>query len=719
MGGFGNLIALPLQGKVRKESKSVFVDKNFIPYSDQWAYLSKIVKMSFSDVEQAMALLCKQTEFGELISISDENILPWESNTSHNALTHRDYPTQGLKVTKSNMLYIEKQGVSHPLLNKIKRLATFKNPEFYKAQALRFNTFNIPRLISLAENHDEYLVLPRGTEENLLQFLKKEKIKFTLEDKRFIGDAIDIDFNGTLREDQKLAVNALTQYETGVLSATTAFGKTVIAANIIANHKRNTLILVHTQALLTQWKKSLSKFLTIHHNLPETPQKRGRKKQHTIIGEFGGGKHLTHGIIDVAIMQSLISNDEVKGLVRNYGQIIVDECHHVSAVNFEKILKFANAKYIYGLTATPTRQDGHHPIIFLQCGHIRHRVDAKSEAAKRAFEHYLIPRFTNLKPFSLTDENQIAKIYNDLSTNESRNDLIIKDVLDCIEKGRNPIILTERTEYIEILSQELEKYCNNVLSLSGKMPTREKNMVNQKLSPLDKNEKFVLVASGKYVGEGFDFPRLDTLFLAMPIAWKGKIAQYAGRLHRSFEGKDKVIIYDYVDIHIPVLEKMYHKRVKSYLSLGYKTFSHSESSNQIQQHIIYDKYNFISTLEQDIEQATKEIVIACPTIKYIKNTTLLHNISIAYINGARINLITKPLETYKENEQHKIKMKIESLEEANIKVSYQTNLYQKFIIIDEQTVWYGSINLFSYNNEDSSFLRLENKEIAKKLLQLL
>ena len=303
-------------------------------------------------------------------------------------------------------------------------------------------------------------------------------------------------------------------------------------------------------------------------------------------------------------MQSAFSDGEVKEFVRDYEMIIIDECHHVSAVNFEKILRFANAKYVYGLTATPTRQDGHQPIIFMQCGQIRYRVDAKAQAEKRSFEHYMIPRFTSYRSSA---EKTINALYKKLSVDPVRNALIREDVLSALKTGRTPIILTERREHVETLKDMLSGDCKNIITLVGTYSAKERRETMEKLTSIPETEELLIIATGKYVGEGCDFPRLDTLFLALPIAWKGKVAQYAGRLHRNYKGKTEVRIYDYVDIHIPVLEKMYQKRLKGYAAIGYK--SRIETVETVSPDIIYDGRSFYRVFSADIENAKSEIVI--------------------------------------------------------------------------------------------------------------
>ncbi len=715
-GGFGNLIALPLQGKARKNNCSVFVDDTFTPYQDQWRYLSNISKISAKQVEAKVKILCKVSDLGQLITAEETDEKPWEQSTFVNTINIENLPTDAITITKSNMLYIEKNSLSSQLQNRIKRFASFKNPEFYKSQVMRLSTYNKPRIISLSEDISGYIAVPRGAESSLVNLFETFNISYNIDDKTNKGNVVDIEFNGDLRENQKPAVAEILKHDNGVLSATTAFGKTVVASNIIATRKTNTLILVHTQSLLNQWEKSLSEFLTINHSLPELPKKRRHKKTQSIIGKLGGGKNTLNGIVDVAIMQSLVTSDDVKDLVKNYGQIIVDECHHTSAVNFEKILKHTDARYVLGLTATPVRQDGHHPIIFLQCGDIRYKVDAKTEALKRDFEHFIIPRFTSIKKVSLKSEESISTIYNDLMLNDVRNTLIVNDIVSALEKGRCPIVLTERTEHIEILKKMLCGAVENLITLSGKMSLKEKRLADEKLKNLKNDDKFAIIATGKYVGEGFDFPRLDTLFLAMPIAWKGKVAQYAGRLHRDFAGKQDVLIYDYVDIHIPVLERMYHKRVKGYRDIGYKA-----KDAQIEfstNDIIYDSINFTLAFNNDIIKAEKEILVFSPFMRKYRVLQMIGELSKAILNNVQVTVVTRPPEDFKEKDKASVQDNADKLKEAGIKVIFKSNIHQKFAIIDNTIVWYGSINLLSYGGSKESIMRISNADIANELYGL-
>lgn len=706
-GGFGNLVALPLQGNVRKNGNSLFVDKNFIPYPDQWEYLSNVKKLSHEKVDELVGILCKSGELGELIS--DKEDKPWEAKKQIE-ITTEDYP-ESLEIIRSNMLYIPSKDLSAGVQNKIKRLAAFKNPDFYRSQAMRLPVYDKPRVICTADIFDEYIALPRGCEDALLGLFAGARTKIIISDETNHGTEISVEFNGTLREEQQPAANALLEHNIGVLSATTAFGKTVIASYIIGARKTNTLVLVHTQSLMTQWQKSLEQFLTMNVTLPEKPKGRGRRKAWSPVGVLGAGKNTLNGVVDVAVMQSLVSEDEVKELVRNYGMIIVDECHHVSAVNFEKILKFAKAKYVYGLTATPTRQDGHHPIIFMQCGPIRYKVDAKSQAEKRAFEHYLVPRFT---PYRCENKDKnITEIYKDLAENELRNSYIVSDIIKAVNNGRTPMVLTERREHVLKLKDMLSGYSKNLITLFGTSSQKERRETLEKLHAIPDEESLIIIATGRYAGEGFDYPRLDTLFLALPIAWKGKVAQYAGRLHRNYPGKIEVQIYDYVDVHIPVLERMYQKRLKGYSSIGYKIKIDSEHS--VTPDLIYDGKSFCTVYCQDIKSAHKEVMIVCPFMRKSRIAVFSKTLSQAVQNGVKVTVITRPPEDFKEAEQKSVKENTVLLQNYGVRVIYKSDFHQKFTVIDNQIVWYGSVNFLSFGTNEESIMRFVSFDIADEL----
>lgn len=525
-------------------------------------------------------------------------------------------------------------------------------------------------------------------------------------------------FRGELRPEQEVAARALLACNNGVLSATTAFGKTVTAASLIASRKVNTLVLVHTQALMNQWKTSLEKFLSIDEPLPEPPKGRGRKKQLSLVGRLGGGKNHRSGIVDIAIVGSLMDGGGAKPLVRDYGMIIVDECHHVPASRFETILREASARYVYGLSATPIRQDGHQPIIFQQCGPVRYRVDAKEQSLARGFAHTLIPRFTRFrKPLTAPEKWEITDVYAALVESKTRNDLILTDISHSIQQKQTPLILTERVDHAKALAAELTRRFPmvSIFLLSGKGTAKEKQSILSDLHDTPKDKPMAIVATGKYVGEGFDAPRLDTLFVTMPIAWKGTVAQYAGRLHRIYEGKREVTVYDYVDIHIPVLERMYYKRLSAYSALGYSVQA-LPAEPEPKVGTIFNQQSFFPVLSHDMAQAQKEILVVSPYLSKGRVNQMKRLFWTVISKGACVVVITRPPESFAEASRHKTAELVKSLVAGGVRVVLKERIHQKFSVIDRRVVWYGSINLLSYGRSEESMMRFENREIAEELL---
>ncbi|MEF2838620.1 MAG: DEAD/DEAH box helicase family protein [Oscillospiraceae bacterium] len=707
-GGFGNLIALPLQGQARKKGNSLFVDEQFRLYPDQWAYLSTMKKLNAEAIDALVKAHGHGDALGNLCTVESEN-KPWEKQR-RTALSALDF--YGVQhIVRANMLYISENGLAPRVRNQLLRLAAFRNPEFYKAQAMRLPIYDKPRIICASEEREGYLALPRCCESALIELLETAGAAYEIEDRTTCGKNLSMEFKGDLRPEQIPAAEALLAHNNGVLSATTAFGKTVIAAYLIGQRKVNTLILVHTQALLNQWKKALSEFIEINETLPELPKKRGRRKERSLIGQLGGSKNNLSGFVDVAIMQSLISEDEVRGLVKDYSMVIVDECHHVSAVSFERVLKEVNAKYVYGLTATPARQDGHQPIIYMQCGPIRYQVDAKAQAEKRPFDHAVIPRFTSFAQ-PLTDDVpwKITDAYAAMQVDAERNEKIVEDVLVAVADGRTPIVLTERYDHAKLLADILKKKIQNVVLLSGKGTAREKREILQGLSQIPANEPLVLVATGKYVGEGFDLPRLDTLFLAMPVSWKGTLAQYAGRLHRNYEGKQEVLIYDYVDIRVPMLERMYHKRLSGYAAIGYTV--RGDKSALASENRIFSQEEYWELFSKDIRSAEKQILIASPYLHIAPVKRFLKLLP----ENVHLTVVTSDESNFKSETWEKVAKAVEQLEENGVTVILQPKVYQRYAIIDKHILWYGGINFLGFERATHGAMRLCSAELAKELL---
>ncbi len=561
-GGFGNLIALPLQKLPRGRGASVFVDEHFTPYSDQWAFLASLQKISRAQAESVVREAEKRDRIlgvRPVLTLEGDDDEPWTAPPSRR---RKEPPIQGplpktLEVVMADQLYFSKEGLPPGLHNRLARLAAFQNPDFYRYQSMRLPTFDKPRIIDCAEDHPRHLALPRGCLEEVKALLEGLDVKLELRDERFTGNRLDVSFRGELRPEQLAAAQAVLAHDTGILSATTAFGKTVLGAWIIAQRGVNTLVLVHRRQLLDQWVERLSSFLGIAAKT---------------IGRIGGGRKKLTGSLDVAIIQSLVRKGEVKDLVGNYGHIIVDECHHLSARSFELVARRAKAKYVLGLSATVTRKDGHHPIIFMQCGPVRYRVDARKQAAQRPFAHHVHVCPTDFRyqePESMDRRVEFSRLYAALVTDSVRNQLICRDVATAVREGRCPLLLTERTEHLQQLAAILSSEIKHVTVLQGGMAKKELRLAMEQMAALPEGEEQVLLATGRYIGEGFDHPRLDTLFLALPVSWHGTIAQYVGRLHRLHEGKREVRVYDYADLNVPMLARMFDRRCRGYKAVGY------------------------------------------------------------------------------------------------------------------------------------------------------
>jgi superfamily II DNA or RNA helicase/very-short-patch-repair endonuclease len=562
-GGFGNLIALPLQKRPRESGNGVFLDERMTPYLDQWEFLSSIHKISRGEIEEVVRLAEAK---GKVIDVrlvpegDEEEATPWMTPPSRR---RKDTPIPGplpktLELTLANQIYIGKEVLPPALRNRLIRLAAFQNPEFYKAQAMRLSTYDKPRIIACAEDHPKHIGLPRGCLDDLLQTLSSLKIKTVVRDQRNPGQPLKATFQGELRPEQIVAAQAMLAEDTGVLAATTAFGKTVVAAWLIAKRGVNTLVLVHRRQLQQQWIERLSTFL----GMPVR-----------VIGRIGGGRNKPTNLLDVGVTQSLVRNGVVDDLVGNYGHLIVDECHHLSAQSFEQVARQAKAKFVTGLSATVKRKDGHHPIIFMQCGPVRYRANSKERVAAHPFKHTVMVRPTDFRPLRPANPNvrqQFHELYEELIADEERNRFICHDLIQTLREGRSPLVLTERNEHLNSLTKQLAPEVRHLVVLRGGMRKKELNAISARLAAIPADEARVILATGRYVGEGFDDARLDTLFLTLPVSWHGTIAQYVGRLHRLYDGKREVRVYDYADLNVPMLARMFDRRGRGYEAIGYR-----------------------------------------------------------------------------------------------------------------------------------------------------
>jgi len=661
-GGFGNLVALPLQGMARRNDNSVFVDVSFTPFPDQWGLLSSVSKLSVAEIS---AILERHSLQLELSSSTESK--PWEM-PKPDRISFEDFDGP-VTLVRANGIYVPIRSVSGKVIRHLKELASFRNPKYYELLNARKPLYNTPSIVSCSEMTDDYLLLPRGCEDAVIELLQNNFSAWEEDDQTNHGRPIDIEFNGQLRPEQESAVQRMLAYNNGVLAATTAFGKTVAAIGMIARRKTNTLILVHSKALLEQWKNEIEKFLIINEPEPEMQKKgRGRRKAYEHIGLLDGSRNTLHGIIDIAVFNSAMSEYGVKPFVRDYGMVIADECHHAAAIGYERVLKFINAHYVYGLSATPTRQDGMTPIVFMQCGPIRFKSDAKAQIARQSFNRVLIPRFTSFR--ALEDKTAIQYL-SDLAVDKARNQLIVEDVVSSLSEGRCPIILTKRKDHIDILAEMLRPYCRNVIRLIGTASAKEKRQMMERLQEIPESEPLVIVATGKYVGEGL---------------------------------KKEVRVYDYIDIHVPVLANMYGKRLKSYSPIGYS----QQVSSVLEpnpQNIVLGPESYLSVLIGDIEAAGSSVVLSCETVQYMKGR-LARALQTLCSRGIECTIVVR-----------KTSIRDDDFAKAGIQIVTQENQSIRAAVIDRSFLWFGSIELAgSRHREDDNVMRINAPVIASEML---
>ena len=713
--GLGNLIALPLQGRALKAGNSAFVDENWNAYPNQWECLKNIKRINNNFINEKIELWNLEGTLGNLGSDFDathENQKPWDK--SKWKICKEDI-SGNIEIVLSDKVYMSKNKMQPRMQNAFRRMAAFSNPEFYKKSHMGFNVSNIPRIIFCGYDEGEYICLPRALKDLIIDKLIEFKIPYTLFDRRCEGRTLDVQFKGELYEEQLRGANEILKHENGVLAATTSFGKTVVGAYIIAQRKVNTLIIVHNTEILKNWIEDLEIFLDVNEEIPTYQTKTGRKrKREGNIGKIYAGHNSLTGIIDVAIFSSLGKKDEINPIVENYGMVIMDECHHGAAQTVEDVVGFAKAKYVYGLTATPKREDGLEKKVFMQFGPIRFKYTSKERAIKQGINHYVYPRFTRMvSPIDL----KISEAYKAVVESEQRNNQIIIDVEDSIRNGRTPLILTKFKEHASYLYKKLIGKADHIYLLQGGGSRKEKDYNRAQMKLIPEKESVILVAIDKYIGEGFNFPRLDTLMLTMPIAAESNVEQFAGRLHRDYHTKKDVIIYDYVDSHIRVLEKMYHKRLHTYKKIGYDICENIVLNKQVV-NSIFDATSYNLAFRRDLEEANKEIIISSPLINQNKINDFINVIKSKQEGGVVVSIVTLSPKIYLMDKSKNIEKMIKELENNAINVCKKESMHEHFAIIDREIVWYGSMNLLSKEKEDDNLIRIKNKETALELMEI-
>ena len=712
----GNLIALPLQGQALKNGNSAFVDRNWNAYPDQWdILLNHTTKLSLEDIEDFMKKWKK--EISEEVGIkSIENLdrpKPWKRKQIFNKAD----VVGKLHIVLEDGVYVDALNLMPRIQNQIRSLAAFDNPIFYKNKRLGYSNYYNYSAIYMGKDVEGYICIPRGLREVLIRNCKEVGIENDISDQREKGRPIRVTFKGDLRTGQDLAADRMLQYDHGILSATTAFGKTVVCSYLIAQRKVNTLILLQSKDLLEQWVEELSKFLNINEELPIYKTKTGReKKRKSVIGVLTGNKNTLTGIIDVAMVGSMYGKGKFNEFINSYGMVIMDECHHCGSNTSVEVMRRVNARYVYGVSATPKRGDNLEKIIHMLLGPVRHSYTAKERAEIQGIGHFVYPRFTRVIDTNET-KNDINGAYNLISNNRVRNDMIAEDTKLAVAQGRTPVILTRFKEQAKKLYDSLYAEADYVFLLYGDNSDKENSDIRRKLKEVSDEKSIILIATGQKIGEGFDFPRLDTLMLAAPVSFSGRLEQYVGRLHRDYQGKKDVVVYDYIDAHIKVFENMYSKRLRTYKRLGYSVVSNMILEKQMA-NAIYDSGNYADIFERDLVEAEKRIIISSPQIIQDKIERMLYVTKQRVEAGCNITVITmNPEETIFGNSEHDYEM-IKQMEEAGVNVIVKDEVEEHFAIIDDELVWHGGMNLLGKEDAWDNLMRIKSAPVAEELLEL-
>ena len=717
-GGIGNLIALPLQGQALKEGNSAFVDENWNAYPDQWKVLLSKPKLTKEFIEEKIKEWKLSTAY-EAVSLNEITLKdgekPWDK-TKHFLKEDVDGI---MKIILTDGVYINTANLGVRIQNRIRELAAFSNPEFYKNQAMGLSNFANARYIYLGKDENDYIKIPRGLLENVIEQCERVGIEYCIEDNRCSGREINVSFDGQLKESQIPAVEALTENDNGILNAATAFGKTVVCCNIIAKKKVNTLILLQSSSLIEQWESALEKFLIIDEEPPEYETPTGRKKRRkSVIGKLQGAHDSTTGIIDIAMVGSLCKKGEYHKRLKDYGLVILDECHHAASDTIVDVLQEVNAKYVYGVTATPLRSDGLEKINYMLLGPIRYKYTSKDRAKEQGIAHLVYPRFTRaVAPRFAQDKMHPNEAYAIVRENDDRDNLIINDVIKCVKDERTPVILSKYVDHSKKLYERLKDKADYVFLLSGENSKKEhKNIIGQ-MNQVQPSETMILVATGKLIGEGFDFPRLDTLIMATPVAWKSVVEQYAGRLNRDYEGKESVVIYDYVDSHISMFDKMYYKRLKAYKQIGYDVYAGEETHKQ-EANAIFDIDNYMEVYKQDLLEANKEIIISSPAISGKKVDEMIRLLREKQEAGLRIVIVTWKPDMYGFGDSEYWMELQERMRRNGFEMNLVEDYCQHYCIVDQEIVWYGSMNFLGKEDNEDNLMRVCSKTIAAELLEM-
>lgn len=715
-GSIGNLIALPLQGRALKNGNSAFVDKNWNAYPDQWdILLNHTEKLSIEDVERYMTKWKEEMAETEGVAVADrwDRPKPWKKKQAFSK-----FDVVGtMHIILGDGVYVDTLNLMPGIQNQIRSMAAFDNPVFYKNKRLGYSNYYNFSAVYMGKDVDGYIRIPRGLREKLIAACEEAQIEYDIEDHREKGRPIRVSFNGGLRVGQELAADRMLQHDDGVLSATTAFGKTVVCSYLISQRKVNTLILLQSKDLQEQWVEELNRFLNIDEEPPTYKTKTGReKKRDSVIGILNGTKNTLTGIIDVAMVGSVYSKGSFNDFINSYGMVIMDECHHCGSKLSVEVMQKVNARYVYGVSATPKRGDNLEKVIHMLLGPIRHSYTAKERAVAQGIGHFVYPRFTRVMDIN-ESRNDINGAYGLISENRVRNELIMEDTKTAVSSGRTPVILTRYKEQAKYLYDHLSTDADYVFILYGDNSDKENSEIRRQLREVPRDKSLILVATGQKIGEGFDYPRLDTLMLAAPVSFSGRLEQYIGRLNRDYEGKKDVIVYDYIDSHIRVFENMYVKRLRTYKRVGYTLISNITPDKQ-NPNFIYDSGNYAEVFERDLVESERRIIVSSPEISQDKVDRFIYVIRNRQEAGCKVTVITTNPENALYGGAEYYHEMIIQMQDAGINVLLKEEVAEHFAIMDEELVWHGGMNLLGKEDIWDNLMRIKSAQVAEELLEI-